>query len=237
MALASFRVDQVSARDMWCCSYAYTSARVVGVDPHRLNTRQVLGSNLRRHRERLRWTQKDLSNKLKSYGFEWSQPTVAQAELGGRPTSIEELHALAHVLGVAPQVLLYPEGNTEVEIGAVARPAIRPLTRRTVLSAKELADWLWKADGSALSSQEGTPELAAWFEAIGGINELGAAEAARRLDEAGRDQAEKESDGIGQGRRRARREPPRVTAKRRSGSARSRKAEARPQRQEDGEES
>lgn len=65
------------------------------------------GEAVRRSREALEWTQGDLANRLsKVLGKPVAQSTVARLEKGSRPTPLNEVFALAAVLGVSVQSLL-----------------------------------------------------------------------------------------------------------------------------------
>jgi hypothetical protein len=105
--------------------------------PEPLTMNEIVGYNVRRIREALMWSQQRLRDELEDAGgISWSRATVAQTELGKRPITVNELLALALVLGVAPHLLLYPPPGTDVMFG------------RVVAQGEWLADLLWDPDQS-----------------------------------------------------------------------------------------
>ena len=103
----------------------------------------------------------------------WEPSDVAKFEAGQRNLSVREFVAFAAVVGVAPQVLLYPTQSDCVDIGpgAIAsedhademEEAI--LLGETHLRSGEFADWLWSPDDSPLS-RAGIHEQDEWNAAV-----------------------------------------------------------------------
>jgi transcriptional regulator with XRE-family HTH domain len=58
------------------------------------------GRRVRELRQSRGWSQTDLATRLRPYGFDLTQSTVAKLEAGARPTRLDELDALAAALGV-----------------------------------------------------------------------------------------------------------------------------------------
>lgn len=75
---------------------------------------EVAGYNTRKIRLLKGLSQEQLRVGLAEWGIHHSRPTVALMEAGKRALSVDELLALAFVLGVAPQQLLYPPRGTKV---------------------------------------------------------------------------------------------------------------------------
>ncbi len=55
----------------------------------------VAGRNLRLLRQRRGWSQQELVEKMRAYGYEWSQATVTRLEAATRPLRLNELADLA----------------------------------------------------------------------------------------------------------------------------------------------
>ncbi len=110
----------------------------------RMTMAEVVGQNVRRIRLDRDLSQEDLRLRLEEQGVKLSRPTVAQLELGKRPTTVDELLALALALGVAPHLLLYPprpplvlDPDKGVKVG---------LADDTAISGFLLAGWIWDPD-------------------------------------------------------------------------------------------
>jgi transcriptional regulator with XRE-family HTH domain len=115
---------------------------------------QVVGRNVRAVRERLEWSQAEMSMHLSPYGLKVSRTTVAQLENGKRPISVDDLHSLARCLGVAPHVLMYPPPDSAVVCGDY------------MTAAPNLARWLWDPESSALTSAPSTYERKSYLDAL-----------------------------------------------------------------------
>jgi transcriptional regulator with XRE-family HTH domain len=61
---------------------------------------QVAGRRLRLLRQLRDWSQQDLVEKMRPYGYEWSQATVTRLEAATRPIRLNELADLAALYGV-----------------------------------------------------------------------------------------------------------------------------------------
>lgn len=71
---------------------------------------QCVAENIRRFRMRERLSQDALGKSMQALGFKtWYANAVAQAELGGRKVTIDELLALALVFEVPPFALMLPQ--------------------------------------------------------------------------------------------------------------------------------
>lgn len=71
----------------------------------RQRAEQVVGQRLRQVREALNWSQADLAAGMDGLGYAWHQTTVAKTEAARRPLRVDELVALAEVLGVSIDAL------------------------------------------------------------------------------------------------------------------------------------
>lgn len=70
------------------------------VENERPSVEARAGRRVRELRQARGWSQTDLATHLRPYGFDLTQSTVAKLEAGARPTRLDELDALAAVLGV-----------------------------------------------------------------------------------------------------------------------------------------
>lgn len=72
----------------------------------------AFGARIRQLRQGREWTQGDLAAQMTGAGFPLHQTTVAKLEVGSRPTSVEELFALAAILNVTvPELLLVDDDS------------------------------------------------------------------------------------------------------------------------------
>lgn len=78
-----------------------------------------LGTNLRILRERKEMSQAELARRMTEEGHGWHQSTVARAEAGRQSVRIVEGEALAHILGVTIDRLLWAsaEANEAALVG------------------------------------------------------------------------------------------------------------------------
>jgi transcriptional regulator with XRE-family HTH domain len=80
--------------------------------------RVTFGENVRAAREELEWTQVDVAKAINEFEpFDrWLQTIVDKVETADRPTSVEEVMALAYVLEVPPETLLseVPPGQARI---------------------------------------------------------------------------------------------------------------------------
>jgi transcriptional regulator with XRE-family HTH domain len=74
---------------------------------------EVLAERIRANRERLKWTQDDLAERMTLLGLSWNRVTVAEVEGKGRgrKVGLEELLALSMAFGVGVVHLLALDGS------------------------------------------------------------------------------------------------------------------------------
>jgi transcriptional regulator with XRE-family HTH domain len=76
---------------------------------------QVIGENLKRHREGMRWTQHEMARHLQRNGLNWARGQVAAIEAGNRESvSFEAMVVLAAALGVSLAGLLAGDGDVQL---------------------------------------------------------------------------------------------------------------------------
>jgi transcriptional regulator with XRE-family HTH domain len=69
---------------------------------------EAAADSVRLLRNRRGWTQQELADRLAEVGVEIERSTIAKIEQGVRTVTLDEVFALALVLGVAPSVLMLP---------------------------------------------------------------------------------------------------------------------------------
>jgi transcriptional regulator with XRE-family HTH domain len=67
-----------------------------------------VAQHMRRWRQRQERPQRFLAQRVNEHGLAWTQSIVSQVELGHRHVTVDELVALAAVLGRSPADLLKP---------------------------------------------------------------------------------------------------------------------------------
>lgn len=80
-----------------------SAARLLGsiaVENDRPSLEAIAGSRVRELRKARGWSQAALAVRLRKYGPELTQSTIAKLEAGARPTRLDEFGSLAEVLGV-----------------------------------------------------------------------------------------------------------------------------------------
>lgn len=101
----------------------------------------MIAARVRELRKRQDWTADQLAKELQAVGIEWDRSIVTNLELGRRKTvSVEELLALAYVLGVAPVHLLVPPDAGEdhrYRVVPAGLSALRPETARRWIAGSQ----------------------------------------------------------------------------------------------------
>lgn len=90
----------------------------------------VLAERLMALRGRLGWSQSELARRMAINGYSWDRTTVAKIEKATRQVNVDDLVALAHVLGLPPIALLVPSDRSQ-------RVAVTPY-------AEEVGGNLWR---------------------------------------------------------------------------------------------
>ncbi|HEX6469253.1 MAG TPA: helix-turn-helix transcriptional regulator [Streptosporangiaceae bacterium] len=97
---------------------------------------EVFGARLRAIRERRRWSQVDLGDRLRRTGMTLHQTQIARIELGRRALRLNEATALAHVLDMPLQELIDASSQDEddtSELGNVAELEVKLSEQRDIL--------------------------------------------------------------------------------------------------------
>jgi transcriptional regulator with XRE-family HTH domain len=75
---------------------------------------QLVGRQVRLLRQARGWSQQDVAEKMRAYGYQWSQATVTRLEAATRPIRLNELADLAALFGIpVPQFLEDPGFEVE----------------------------------------------------------------------------------------------------------------------------
>jgi transcriptional regulator with XRE-family HTH domain len=87
------------------------------MEKHHRSSRTDFGTAVRVCRQNRSWTLREVAERMNERGFEgWTNSTVSKVESGTRPTTVEELIALADAFDVAPAMLLGPVQQREDEL-------------------------------------------------------------------------------------------------------------------------
>jgi transcriptional regulator with XRE-family HTH domain len=84
---------------------------------------ELLARSIRFHRDRLRLTAKQLSERISELGGSISRQAISKIELADRDVRIDELLYLARALNTSPLQLLFPPGQPEERIPAEVQVA------------------------------------------------------------------------------------------------------------------
>jgi len=81
------------------------------------------GEKMRQWRKARNWSQEDVANKLRTYGFDMHQTTVAKIERGARPLRVAEAAAIAFIFRVPPLAVFLgpPAEPTPWALGALQK--------------------------------------------------------------------------------------------------------------------
>jgi transcriptional regulator with XRE-family HTH domain len=111
------------------------------------------GRALRRLRTARGWSQEEVAQRMKAYGYDFHQTTVAKIEAAQRPIRVRELADLAALYGVEVHELIYPpagslrEADTEI---AALKGQLQKATARAEAAATAAA----KAEAGLAAAQE-----------------------------------------------------------------------------------
>ena len=114
-------------------------------EPPAMRPGQILAGQLRAVRERRRWNQQQLADRLAELGEPMDRSTIAKIENGSRQVSLDEALRLAAALEVSP-VHLFTDPPNEAptstkDRSAPARPQVRLAAKLTV-SPREARMWV-----------------------------------------------------------------------------------------------
>jgi hypothetical protein len=86
---------------------------------------QVIGQNIKAHRNEAGWTQADLAAAMARMGFAWKRITLAEVEAADRRCGLEELLVLAALFAVPVLALLDPGDDIVIDLPKIdARPEV-----------------------------------------------------------------------------------------------------------------
>jgi transcriptional regulator with XRE-family HTH domain len=113
----------------------------------------ALGKRVKELRKACGWSQEELARRMSALGFSWVQTTAAKTELANRPIRVNEAVALARLLGLTFERLLYPGGPAEERAHALTyrRSLLEHDVTRAATRVKQLTDEI-----AALDSQINT---------------------------------------------------------------------------------
>jgi transcriptional regulator with XRE-family HTH domain len=86
-----------------------------------VDAESLAGKQLRRIRLDRGWTQQDVAERMRPFGYNWLKSTVNRIEGGKRALRVNELEDLARMLGLPREMLLTPL-STDTPIDANGQP-------------------------------------------------------------------------------------------------------------------
>jgi transcriptional regulator with XRE-family HTH domain len=110
---------------------------------------QLVGRLVRQLRQGRGWSQQEVAEKMRAYGYQWSQATVTRLESASRPIRVNELADLAMLFEVHVTQFLNPEKSVvwddldglerEIEELSAKRVAVREHLDNQIALAEEAA--------------------------------------------------------------------------------------------------
>lgn len=76
---------------------------------------QTAGQRIRQLRTERGWSQEETARRMRSYGYDYHQTTVAKIEAGQRPFRVRELVDFAALFGMPPEHLIQQPAAGELE--------------------------------------------------------------------------------------------------------------------------
>ncbi len=120
---------------------------------------QLAARQLRLLRQGRGWSQQEAAEKMRAFGYRWSQATVTRLEAATRPIRLNELTDLAALYGVPVTQLL--ESGAPEDLEALERE-VEKLKRERIY----LADRLQQAEAVSVDASARKAELAAFMARI-----------------------------------------------------------------------
>ncbi len=123
---------------------------------------QLAGRQVRLLRQSMGWSQLDVAEKMRPFGYEWSQATVTRLEAATRPIRLNELADLAVLFGIPLSQFLPFGAPPEFEwddLEAFEREVAKLKERHSRLR-EQIADADATASGLARARAEAAAELA-----------------------------------------------------------------------------
>lgn len=138
---------------------------------------QLVGRNLKLARESRGWDWERLADEAEILDIDWDASAVAGFEQGTRDVTVSDLVTLGIMLGIAPHLLMYPEPNTIITLGANQPDAVSGsagmedaiLFAETHVTAVDLANWIWSPDEHRYT-HAGVSEGDLWAAVEQGLN-------------------------------------------------------------------
>jgi transcriptional regulator with XRE-family HTH domain len=124
---------------------------------------QLVARQLRLLRQGRGWSQQEVAEKMRAYGYRWSQATVTRLESASRPIRLNELADLAILYGVPTAQFLQSDVPDFDDLGALEREITNLTSQRDGLRERLAA-----ADAAASSLERERNEAAAHIARIDG---------------------------------------------------------------------
>src|SRR5260370_32734867 len=124
---------------------------------------QLVARQLRLLRQGRGWSQQEVAEKMRAYGYQWSQATVTRLESASRPIRLNELADLAILYGVPVAQFLQSDVPEFDDLGALEREITNLTSQRDGLRERLAA-----AGAAASSLERERNEAAAYIARIDG---------------------------------------------------------------------
>ena len=95
-------------------------------------TFKIIGERIRKERELLKLSQKNISDLLEEKGVSLSRETISKIETGDRPINVLEIKSISEVLNIKPDDLIKDEEEEEKDLVSLFRDRLE--SSPTVLS-------------------------------------------------------------------------------------------------------
>lgn len=108
----------------------------------RLDPELEAGRALRRLRLARDWSQEEVASRMRTYGYDFHQTTIAKIEAAARPLRVRELVDFAALFGVEVQQLIFPPSDSLEEIEqemAEVRVAYQVARERAAVAEENLS--------------------------------------------------------------------------------------------------
>lgn len=84
-------------------------------------TFKIIGERIRKERELLKLSQKNISDLLEEKGVSLSRETISKIETGDRPINVLEIKSISEVLNIKPDDLIKDEEEEEKDLVSLFR--------------------------------------------------------------------------------------------------------------------
>jgi transcriptional regulator with XRE-family HTH domain len=110
---------------------------------------QLIGRLLRQLRQGRGWSQQEVAERMRAYGYQWSQATVTRLESASRPIRVNELTDLARLFEIHVTQFMNPEESVVWDDLDGLEREIEELSAKQVVMREHLANQIALAEEAA----------------------------------------------------------------------------------------